>query len=208
MLIRTKIFKYLNPHNSDEIYVPNIFIFMKSNDYTIDESIEPNSIESVFIKTIKSYEIICSACKKYGIINYTIKDGLVNVDGSVDLSNRNLTEIPVRFGIVNGTFNVVRNDLTSLKNSPYFVKDYFNCGLNQLTDLNDLPNYIGGDLYATANPITDLGKKIELKGYFYVDKIDLPGLVYNDVDTRILNYDAYMLNQERSSKIKSILDSN
>ena len=43
---------------------------------------------SDFLK--ESLEDIESICKKYDIENYTIKDGLVNVDGGVDLYDKGL----------------------------------------------------------------------------------------------------------------------
>ena len=55
----------------------------------------------------ESLEDIDSICKKYGIENYTIKDGLVNVDGYVDLSFKKLTKLPLKFGEVSGDFNFV-----------------------------------------------------------------------------------------------------
>ena len=43
-----------------------------------------------------------------GIINYTIRDNLVvNVNGDVGISNKNLDYIPVRFMKVTGNFFVI-----------------------------------------------------------------------------------------------------
>jgi hypothetical protein len=71
----------------------------------------------------------------FGIKKYTInEDGMVDVDGSVDLSHRNLTEIPIKFGVVKGNFNVKGNNLLSLKNCPREVNGTFDCSFNkQLT---------------------------------------------------------------------------
>ena len=48
--------------------------------------------------------------------NYTInKDLKVDIEGSVDLSYKNLKELPVQFGKVGGYFSCSDNQLKSLK---------------------------------------------------------------------------------------------
>ena len=67
------------------------------------------------------------------IENYIIsEDGIVDVKSSVDISFKNLKEIPVQFGIVKGDFN---------------------CSNNQLVDLKGIPISIRGVLYCTGNHI-------------------------------------------------------
>ena len=56
---------------------------------------------------------IYNICEKYNIQNYTINNGLVDVDGNVNLSNRKLSKIPLNFGKVNGYFYCDDNELTS-----------------------------------------------------------------------------------------------
>ena len=53
---------------------------------------------SDFLK--ESLEDIDSICKTWDIENYTVKEGLVYVDGSVDLSGKKLTKLPLKFGEV------------------------------------------------------------------------------------------------------------
>ena len=65
-----------------------------------------------------SEESIHKACEKYGIKDYQIVDGKVNVEGDVDLSRKNLIRLPVRFGIVKGFFWCNGNKLTSLEGCP------------------------------------------------------------------------------------------
>ena len=51
------------------------------------------------IKLFESFNDIDSICKKYNITNYTINsDGSIDVDGDVNLSNRGLTKLPLKFG--------------------------------------------------------------------------------------------------------------
>ena len=43
----------------------------------------------IYIKEYNSYNDIDSICNEYEIKNYTINNGVVNVAGSVNLSNKN-----------------------------------------------------------------------------------------------------------------------
>jgi hypothetical protein len=75
-------------------------------------------------------------CKKFGIKNYTINpDGSIDVDGDVDLNNRGLSKLPLKFGIVSANFYCYNNRLTTLEGSPREVGGNFDCHNNQLTSL-------------------------------------------------------------------------
>lgn len=63
----------------------------------------------------------------------------INVNGSVDISYLNLTDIPVKFGKVYGYFDCDFNQLTSLHNGPEYVSAYFSCRNNMLTNLIGSP---------------------------------------------------------------------
>jgi len=112
-----------------------------------------------FIKGYKLFESkseIDKICKKYGIKNYTIKgDGSVDVDGDVDLSHEDLTELPLKFGKVSGSFWCHHNQLTTLEGSPDSVRDFL-CNNNQLTTLEGCPNSVGGDFSCHNNQLTTL----------------------------------------------------
>jgi hypothetical protein len=123
------------------------------------------------IKTFNSFNEsksdIDSICNKYNIKNYTIVDGLVNVNGDVDLSYNNLHKLPVRFGIVNGHFNCSYNSLASINGSPHIVKGSFNCDSNTLTTLEGSPNIVQGSFHCRINNLTDLiGSPNTVGGYF------------------------------------------
>jgi hypothetical protein len=95
-------------------------------------------------------------CVKYGISNYTINDdGSVDVDGDVDLNDCELTELPLTFNKVTGTFNCDDNKLTDLKGCPKSVGVFF-CGSNNLTDLEFSPEKVGGDFHCFGNKLTSL----------------------------------------------------
>jgi hypothetical protein len=76
-----------------------------------------------------------------GIKNYKINpDGTVDVDGNVDLYEEGLVEIPIKFGVVKGDFDISQNNLLSLKNCPRVVTGKFSCSFNrQLSSLKNGP---------------------------------------------------------------------
>ena len=66
--------------------------------------------------------MISLICEKYGIENYTVNpDGSIDVYGSVDLYDCNITELPLRFNKVTGSFDCGNNNLTSLKGCPRWI---------------------------------------------------------------------------------------
>ena len=78
--------------------------------------------------------------KEHNIKNFTINSDLtVDVNGSVDLSNKGLTAIPVSFRNIKGWFDVSNNQLTTLKGCPKNVGGNFDCSNNQLTTLEGCP---------------------------------------------------------------------
>ena len=105
----------------------------------------------------ESNEDIESICKKYSIENYTVKDGLLYVDGSVFLGNyQELTKLPLKFGEVSGDFDCSNNQLTSLEGAPSRVGGDFNCYSNDLTSLEGSPNRVGGNFSCSQNKLTNL----------------------------------------------------
>ena len=89
-------------------------------------------------------------CKEMGIKNYTINPkGEIDVDGFVELDNKNFKELPYKFGRVDGYFNIGEcNNLTSLKNCPDEVGKHFSCVLcPQLDSLKGCPKKVGLQFY-------------------------------------------------------------
>ncbi len=67
--------------------------------------------------TKKQIEFLNKVCG--GREHWTLNEnGEVDVKGSVRMNITNLTEIPVKFGYVDGWFNCSNNNLTTLKNLP------------------------------------------------------------------------------------------
>lgn len=91
------------------------------------------------------------------LTNYKINDDLsIDVDGDVDISQKNLTKIPIKFGKVAGNFICNGNILTNLVNSPKEVGGSFVCDSNHLKSLHNSPRIVNGDFYANNNEIETL----------------------------------------------------
>ena len=104
----------------------------------------------------ESLEDVTSICKKYGIRNWTLNDdGSIDVDGSVYLYTKGLTELPLKFGKVSGYFTCDNNQLTTLEGCPTSVGDDFNCSYNQLTTFKGCPESISGNFQCYYNKIVN-----------------------------------------------------
>lgn len=95
--------------------------------------------------------------KSIGYVEIHVKDdGVVNVTGGLQMRNKHIREIPVQFGTVNGTFEVVGMNIQSLKNSPRMVKGTFSCVGCDLTSLEGGPEQVEGFYEAQHNRLTNL----------------------------------------------------
>jgi len=146
----------------------------------------------------ESNEDIDSICKRYGIENYTIKDGLVHVDGDVHLTDRGLTKLPLKFGEVSGDFGCRVNHLTSLEGAPSRVGGHFYCYHNQLTNLEGAPTRVGGDFECSYNYLINLEgapEVVEKNFYCYNNKLTtlkggskVRGTVYWAYNNQLINF--------------------
>jgi hypothetical protein len=144
--------------------------------------------------------MISLICKQYGIENYTINsDGSIDVNGDVDLINKGLTELPLRFNKVSGYFDCDGNQLTSLKGSPKWVGDWFDCNNNKLTSLEFSPDYVGGNFFCGENDLIDNLCDTEIGTYFYTT-LRQDGLIFEG--NRVTNYNEW----RKIYKRKLILD--
>jgi hypothetical protein len=117
-------------------------------------------------------------CEKYGIENYTINNGLVDVSGNVNLSDKKLSKLPIKFGNVSGDFYCDTNQLTSLDGTPQFVGGDFYCYRNQLTSLKDAPKEVGESFNCDDNRLTSLdGAPKSVSGAFKCINNQLTSLV-------------------------------
>ena len=110
-----------------------------------------------YLKLFENFEDIDSICQKFGIKNYTINsDGSIDVDGNVDLIDKGLTKLPLKFRNVTGDFDCRNNKLTSLEYAPLSVGGGFFCNHNQLTSLEGGPQSVGGGFYCDDNPVESI----------------------------------------------------
>jgi len=108
-------------------------------------------------KIFESKQDIDSICAKYKIINYTInQNGLIDVDGGVDLSNLDLDRLPIKFGNVTSHFNCCENNLIDLEGCPEEVGGNFYCGYNKLETLEYVPDRINRSFYCSRNNLKSL----------------------------------------------------
>ena len=93
-------------------------IYESSLKKLFDSKLDLNSLEALVMS--------------YGITNFTINNGVVDVDKGVVFDKWNLKKIPFKFGIVKGYFRCCNNrNLKSLENAPEIVEDYFYCKNNR-----------------------------------------------------------------------------
>ena len=75
----------------------------------------------------------------FGIMNYKFRpDGTLDVFKNVNLEQKNLTELPFKFGKVDGDFWCQNNNLKSLKGCPKIINGDFYCYHNNLKSLKGL----------------------------------------------------------------------
>ena len=111
-----------------------------------------------YLKLFESFEDIDEICKKYGIVNYTINpDESIDVkcvnDYYVNLYDKGLTKLPLKFNKIDGGFYCYNNKLTTLEGSPIEVNGGFYCNDNKLTSFEYAPKIIRGDFGCEWNNI-------------------------------------------------------
>lgn len=84
---------------------------------------------------------------KYKINN----DGTVDIDGDVNLFNKQINIIPIKFGLVSGNFLLTNNNLESLKGCPNIVQGNFKCISNKIKTLEGSPIEVGGNYSCSFN---------------------------------------------------------
>ena len=93
-------------------------------------------------------------CEEMGIQNYTINNkGEIDVDGGVNLDNKDFEELPYKFGRVTEYFSLGGcKNLTSLKNCPdYVISGSFSCSYGKkLESLEGCPKKVGGNFYCNS----------------------------------------------------------
>jgi len=153
------------------------------------EITQPNTLTKEQINWLKAMKI-----------TYTISPhGLIDVNGNVDITSKNLTSIPVQFGHVSGYFYCYKNNLTSLQGAPQSVSGDFDCSHNNLTSLQGAPQSVGGNFGCDNNNLTSLQHAPQsVGGDFYCSNNNLTSL--HDIHKQIKSIKGTLLCDD---KIKS-----
>ena len=113
--------------------------------------------------------------KKYNINNFNLIPDIeygfvVDVHSDVNLCDKNLKHILVKFNNVNGSFDCSNNKLTSLEFCPSTVNGNFYCHYNKLTRLEFCPKIINGNFYYDGNKLigVDMGKLYDYKEIYKI----------------------------------------
>ena len=117
--------------------------------------------------------------KYYTLINSEEYGYIVNVNEGVDLFNKKLTNIKVKFNEIKGDFNCSNNELVSLKGCPEIINGNFACKRNNLKNLKNGPKMINGGYWCQENNLISLeGISSEINDYFNCsyNKLDIQEL--------------------------------
>lgn len=102
---------------------------------------------------------------------FTEVNGVINVEGDLNLSDRGITELPGKFGKVTGHCLLSGNKLKSLKGCPEVVGGGFYCYNNKLVSLEGCPKEVGGDFSSGHNTveftIEQVAELCNVKGAIY-----------------------------------------
>ena len=107
----------------------------------------------------------------------TSNDGTIDVDGDVNFSCMELSQLPLKFRNVSGYFYCHSNMLTSLEGAPKHVSGSFYCNNNRLISLEGAPKHIGRYFSCSDNKLTSLkGAPANVGGDFWCDNNRLTSL--------------------------------
>lgn len=120
---------------------------------------------------IKNYQLIVDS--EYG---YT-----VNAQSDINISNRSLSAIRVKFNNVRGSFFCNNNHLSSLLGAPEIIEGEFVCCDNRLTNLLHSPKKVNSHYYIYCNQLVSLkGCPRYVGGVFHVSDNQLTNLLWEE----------------------------
>lgn len=150
-------------------------------------------------KFLKTYEEVKAWLEQMNIRDYSIdKNLLVDVHESVDISNKNLSYLPLQFSHIKGDFFCNANNLTGLTGAPEIVEGSFQVMRNNLKSLEGGPRLVQGSYACTNNSLTDLkGAPEQVNSYFYCVANELTKLsITTKIGKSLLCYDNNFDNME------------
>jgi len=122
--------------------------------------------------------------ENFRITNYKFRpDGTLDVFQTVNLEQKNLTELPFKFGKIEGSFWCYNNKFKTLKGAPIEVEGDFDCSINYLTSLKYAPEKVGDRFNCSLNRLIDLKySPKEVKSDFHCDNNNLTSLTGLNLD--------------------------
>lgn len=149
-----------------------------------------------------------------------VSDYQVNKDGTVDFFGDVLFDaaifenlykdsrfphfantLPLKFGTVDGQFNISRIRLKSLEGCPTDITGTFNASYNIFPDLNGGPQRVGGDYYVSYNPEL---KSLEGMAETIVGGLNLSTTLISEEDFKYLPKKVKELRLSNCENVKSI----
>lgn len=127
-------------------------------------------------------------CSIYDIKGFKINPDLsINVKGDVDLSDKNLYSMPLKFSRVEGNFWINNNHLKSLDGSPEWVGGDCFVYNNNLTNLVNGPTIVKGEYSAQGNKLSSTdGFPTEVGSHFDISyNKGLEKISQKDIQTKI-----------------------
>lgn len=111
--------------------------------------------------TMNNKEKITQWLLSHNVQNFSIFEHfshgyVIDVQGDLDLSNKNLNKLPYKFSHVTKGCYLSGNCLTSLEGAPEKVGEDFDCSHNELISLDNFPYFVGGSIFCHENKIKDL----------------------------------------------------
>lgn len=151
--------KYIRFDNKLMRYVCDDLFYKRVSKFISDRS--ESEIELRTKSSINKFLMEC------GLLDgqFEIKEDLsVDAHGPVNMSNRNLKKIPIKFNRCTSDFICSHNKLETLENSPFSVHGNFNCSNNNLTNLKGGPRLVSGAYNCSNNYLVSLdGAPLKLK---------------------------------------------
>lgn len=86
----------------------------------------------------------------HGVENFKIDPttGVVDVDADVVMDIDHITKLPVKFGIVTGSFDIGGSNINTLEGCPHTVGKSFNCSHTDITSFDHAPQQVGRSFIA------------------------------------------------------------
>ena len=94
-------------------------------------------------------------------------DLTVDVYDNIDLRGKDLSELPCKFGKVNGDFYVSENQLKNFDGFPKEVRGRMLCGDNEFENMNGCGNIIKGDFNCSGCKLTSLENGPQIVDGYY-----------------------------------------